>query len=84
MIVMIIQVVINPIIIGLVVFRVAWSQCKGLDVFMLHMHECRVVEVAAMTIEGNYLTFDREAPHTLENLIVALSHPSLCIYPDGM
>ena len=51
---------IQPIIIGLFVSRVAYFQVKGLDVLVIHISKCDVIEVADIYIEENYLIIDNE------------------------
>ena len=48
----------RPIIIGLVVSKVAYFQGKGLDILAFHVAKCVVVEVAAMFTKENYFIVD--------------------------
>ena len=51
---------IQPIIIGLFVSRVEYFQGKGMDVLVIHITKCWVIEVADVYIEENYLIIDNE------------------------
>ena len=43
-----------------------------------------VAKVTVMSIEEKCLILTGDAPHMLENWVMALIHPSLSIYPDGV
>ena len=51
---------IQPIIIGLFISKVAYFQGKGMDVLVIHITNCSVIEVADVSIEENDLIIDNE------------------------
>ena len=55
-----------------------------MELLVLQVMKGVVIEVDVMPIEGKYFIVDREAPHTVDNWVVGLSHPSLLIYLDGV
>ena len=59
MIVMRLKAGIRTIVNRMVVSRVSCFQYKVMDVLVIHMHTCVVIEVAVMSTEENYLIADR-------------------------
>ena len=72
------QLEILDITIGLFVGTFAWLQNKLLDVLVLHMYECVVINVSGMAIKENYLIVDRGGAASVGELGHGFEKP-ICI-----